>query len=413
MYISALTSVMPKRVLYKNNKKPELQNNNEPQKIQYSIYNNKKPSFGFLDPLTLGFIAAYAALAGLACYQTDKEEKARLEEERRITEEYNKTISGISKKLGVSKQDAEEYHYNYLRLAKIPEKNDGNEIGLNAVQGYGIEKYKLAMNLIVPVVAHKKQNAFLTCCEDVPNGVLLYGPTGGGKTYISEKVCEHLKYFGHPVETIVLDNEDHAGNAKRIKEAFENAEKHYNETQQHTIIYFPQDIDNYFVDRRKDREFGKELRTLLNCAENCAQRGAVWISTANNPQMIDSALIRPGRADFKLPIGEMKDFAVADMLKYTLYKYGEKDSAETFDYDSVVKAMKESESVYTPAELELFVSSAKKHKINPDMLVTGDMVIAEMMEYNKHEFPTINEALKASFDEDKKYIEQIDKKGSE
>ena len=371
----------------------------------------KHPSFGF-DPFILGYLAFYAATVGAAVYQSNLDDKKRAEEQRKLREQERRDVESIAKKFNVSIDDAENYHGNFLRHAAIPLRNNGNEVGLNAVQGYGIEKYRLAMDLIAPVVA-KSRDSYLGYKAEIPNGVLLYGPTGGGKTYIADKVCEHLQYCGVKIKNVELDGNNHAKNVRNIKEAFSQAEENYKETGKFTIINFPQDLDNYFMDRRKYPDCVKEVRTLLNCSEKCASKGVVWMGTANNPQMIDAALLRPGRADLKLPIGDMEDFAIGDMIKYTLYKYDERESSEDFDYKKTVDSINSSNIVYTPAELELFVSRAKSHKISPEQKISADMVIAEMEQYRQNDFPTLTEEMQKLFQEDKDYISSIDKPNEE
>ncbi len=383
-------------------------------KAQIGLNKKYNPSFGF-DLFTLGMIGyalLYAGILGAGVYQTNLDEKKRAEESRKLEQETQNSINSISQKLNVSYDEAKDYHYSFLRLADIPFQNNGHERGLNAVQGYGVEKYRLSMDVIAPIVA-KSKDQYLGYNGKVPNGVLLYGPTGGGKTYISDKVCDHLKYLGLPVEDIELDENNHAKNVRNIQNAFKKAEETYNQTGKITMINFKQDVDNFFLDRRNHPECIKEVRALLKCMENCAEKGAVWIGTANNPQMIDSALLRPGRTDVKLPIGDMQDFAVADMIKYSLFKYDEKESAKDFDYQKVLDNMKDNLLVFTPAELELFVIQAINHKLAPSQHLSADMIIAEMEHYSQNDFPTLTEEMKQRFKEDKIYMTSLEssKKG--
>lgn len=367
----------------------------------------KSPSFGLIDPFILGYLVLYAGIVGTAVYQGNRQEKQRLEEEARVKQETEDSINQISKDLRISYEDAKKYHYGFMNLAAIKPTNDGHEIGLNAVQGYGVEKYRLAVDLIAPLAA-KQYDKYISYHAEIPNGVLLYGPTGGGKSYMAEKVCEHLRYLGIKVEDVELNGNNHAQNVRNIKQAFAKAEENFNKTGKYTVINFKDDVDNFFMDRIDNPECIKEVRAMLSCADKCAQKGAVWIGTANNPKLIDAALLRPGRADFKLGVGDMKDFAVGDMIKYTLYKYDEQESTKDFDYSKVTKFMKDNLYVFTPAELELFVSQAKNHKLVPGQKINADMVIAEMQRYSQNDFPTLNERIQQRFEESKKYMQSFD-----
>ncbi len=418
MIISAINGVTPIRgnqtrknqsakILYTLQKPNIEQSNGSCGKAQVGMSNGKKsPSFG-IDPFILGYLAIYAGVIGTAVYQSNRQEKQRLAEEERIKKETEDSIKQISKDLRVSYEEAEKYHCGFMNLAAIKPTNDGHEIGLNAVQGYGVEKYRLAVDLIAPLAA-KQYDRYISYHSEIPNGVLLYGPTGGGKTYMAEKVCEHLRYLGIKVEDVELNGNNHAQNVRNIKQAFAKAEENFNKTGKYTVINFKDDVDNFFMDRIDNPECVKEVRAMLSCADKCAKRGAVWIGTANNPKLMDSALLRPGRADFKLAIGDMKDFAVGDMIKYTLFKYDEQESTKDFDYAKVIQYMKDNLYVFTPAELELFVSQAKNHKIVPEQNINADMVIAEMQRYSLNDFPTLNERMQQRFEENKKYMQSFD-----
>ncbi len=423
MLISAINgfnnsiSIKKRNQNYINNKKVEERNTasqikNYGQNEIGAVKN--KPSFGFdaFSLALLGYALLYAGVIGAGVYQTGIDERTRKKEEQKLARETEASIDNISEKLRVPYHEAREYHYNFLRLAEIKPTNDGNEKGLNAVQGYGIEKYKLAMDVIAPIIA-KNTNRNLGYSKQIPNGVILYGPTGGGKTYIADKVCEHMEYFGVPVENVNLDGSNHSKNVRSIQNAFLKAEENYKKTGKITVINFKEDADVFFLDRRTNPECVKEVRALLKYGENCAKKGAVWIGTANNPQMMDAAILRPGRTDVKIPIGDMEDFAIADMLKYTLYKYDEKESSETFDYPKVIDTMKNQMVVYTPAELELFVAQAKNNKLLPKQEITADMVIAEMQKYSQNDFPTLTDEMIERFSKDKDYIASFEEKTPE
>ena len=213
-----------------------------------------------------------------------------------------------------------------------------------------------------------------------------------------------MEHFGVNVENIVLDPNDHDGNAQKITEAFSKGKERYKETKKQTVINFVQDMDNFLVDRNKKLDFVKETSALLYGADNCAKDGVIWMCTANNPRNIDPALLRPGRADVKLAIGNMEKFAVADMLKYSLFKYGEKNSAENFNFNKVVQEMEKNEDVFTPAELELFVREAIKKRTIPHEQITAEMVIAEIERYKQEDFITLDTETRKKFKEDQDYV---------
>ncbi len=372
-----------------------------------NVFKNEpyKPSFGF-DPFILGLYGVYMLFyAGAVVVANRKIHYDEMESElaaKKVAEEEQKKLNDISNTYGISINEAKEYQWQFLKRASIPQKCNGDEIGMNAVMGYEFEKYKLAMDVIVPVV--NAQNGDTNA--KVPNGVILYGPPGGGKTYIADKLGEHLQYFHTNIEDIDFSESNHEENVEKIVKAFTDAEENFKETGKYTLIRLPEDIDLTLVDRnRKDAAYTAETAAMIKYAENCSQRGAIWLSTANNPRNIDNAILRPGRADVKIPIGNMKDYAVADMIRYSLYRNGEEKSVGNFNYKKVTDTMNEKKYVHTPYELEYFVMSAKAHKTQPDANLNADMVIAEMVDYNENDFPVLDSQTRKKFKQDQNFME--------
>ncbi|MCD7879190.1 MAG: ATP-binding protein [Candidatus Gastranaerophilales bacterium] len=416
MIISALNGSIPLKNSYTSNKKSSKQQTTNPiqknisqSKEENSVKNRKNaysPSFG-MDPFFIMACALYGGFYALTCsiamYQTEKMDKERAEERLKLAQEQNKRIKQTSNELGVTAEEAETYLYDFISRAEIKPSNDGNEIGLNAVRGYGVEKYKLAVDFIAPVIsAQETKNT-----SRVPNGMILYGPTGGGKTYMSDKVCEHLEHFGTKTTKIELDPIDHEKNCETIQKAYFDGIQDYKTTGKFTVINFVNDVDNLLPDRRYDNSAKKEIGLLLRYTEDSASKGVVWLATANNPKDIDPAILRPGRMDFKLPVGNMEKFAIADMVKYSLIKYDEYDKDKKFKYDKIVNFIDENNQNFTPSELEFFVESAKNHKENPNEKINADMVLAEMQEYIGNDFQTLDEKTVKKFKEDQFYMDTI------
>lgn len=389
---------------YKNNKAQGADKNVSEQRQERNLLDypkNYRPSFGILE--TLGLALAYEVVVwgGLACYFAISNKKERKEEQRFIAEQRKQNVQEIENKFHISTKEAEKYHDNYLKIAQIEPNEDGDEIGLNSVMGYGVEKYKMAVDYITPLVANEKD---LSMGGKVSNGVLLYGPAGSGKTYMAQKTCEHLNYFGIKVEDVNLTNNDHEKNAQMITEAFERGKERYEETGKYTVLNFPRDLDNFLPNRNARPAFTPEVAAFLSAAENCAEKGVSWVGTANNPRDIDPAVLRAGRTGMKIAIGNMKDFAIADTLKYFLIKNKEDKSAETLDYKKVTDAMEEDLLLFTPSELKLIVENAKSHKMHPELFITADDLVREMHEYKENEFPTLASDELKKFREDREYV---------
>lgn len=328
------------------------------------------------------------------------DETNKNKEMENLKQKREEKINSYMKSMKLSRKQAEEYHDQFLGMAMIEPTNDGNEKGINAIMGYGLEKYNLAMQLLTPVIGaqnYQKEEAR----RMIPNGILLYGPGGSGKTYVANHVSEHLKEFGVNVVDFNFGL-NHKKNAANLEKTFADAEKRFEETGKYTIIKFPQDLDKMFVKTSTNTEYLKEMAVFMQHAENSASKGVVWIATANNPKEMEQPVLR--RATIKMPIGDMKDFQIGDMLKYTTMGVSGKEAADKVDYQKVVDYIRGINEQFTPDEYRNFTISAKA--IYGE--ITADTLIYTINEYVGNQSQTLNEEVMKKFEDDRNYINSLD-----
>lgn len=390
-----------------NNIKHQTKGEETPKQNNSFSYASKtyNPTFGIWDAIAMGLLYEVIAYAGGAyCTMKDmkKEEKERLAEEQRLAKERTEEVNAISKKMKISFEEAAKYHDKFLKIAAIKPSGDGNEIGLNSVMGYGLEKYKLAVDFITPIVANE-QKTFISG-GNVPNGLLMYGPPGSGKTYMAQKVCEHLEHFGIRVENISLSNYKHDENLAKITDAFERGKERYKQTGKYTVINIVKDVDTIFEKGKANAPIHPDVAAFLKYAENCGSQGVTWIGTGNEPQNLRPEILESSRIGIKMPVGRMQNFAVADMLKYSLIKHGQEDSAQTLDYQKLVDMMEDDFLVFTPSEIDRIIIEAKGHKTHPKQQLTANMLIREMHNYNVESMSTLTSNELRKFREKRNYV---------
>ncbi len=137
----------------------------------------------------------------------------------------------------------------------------------------------------------------------IPRGVLLYGPPGTGKTLLARAVAGEA---GVPFFTISGSDfvEMFVGvGASRVRDLFEQAKNNS------PCIIFVDEIDA--VGRQRGAGLGgghdereQTLNQLLVEMDGFGERsGVILIAATNRPDILDPALLRPGRFDRQIPVG--------------------------------------------------------------------------------------------------------------
>ena len=178
-------------------------------------------------------------------------------------------------------------------------KGDGKVITFKDVAGLEEEKVELAeiVDFLTNPVKYDKLGA------RIPKGILLVGQPGTGKTYISRATAGEA---GVPFFTISGSDfvEMFVGvGASRVRDLFNEAKKNA------PCIIFIDEIDA--VGRRRGAGLGggndereQTLNQLLVEMDGFdGNRGIIILAATNRPDVLDPALLRPGRFDRQIVIG--------------------------------------------------------------------------------------------------------------
>ena len=150
-----------------------------------------------------------------------------------------------------------------------------------------------------------KKGLFVKVGIDPPKGVLLYGPSGTGKTLLARAVAHETKAVFIRVVGSELVHKYIGEGARVVRELFDLARE------KSPSIVFIDELDGIGARRMDtstsgDREVHRTLMQLLAQIDGFDSRGDVRIIGATNrPDILDPALLRPGRFDrliyFSLP----------------------------------------------------------------------------------------------------------------
>lgn len=210
-----------------------------------------------------------------------------------------------------------------------------------------------------------------------PKGCLLYGPPGTGKTLLARAVASQLDAnFLKVVSSAIVDK--YIGESARlIREMFNYARDHQ------PCIIFMDEIDaiggrRFSEGTSADREIQRTLMELLNQMDGFDALGQVkMIMATNRPDVLDPALLRPGRLDRKIEIPLPNEQARLDIMKIhsrPLATHGE------IDYEAIVKLS----DTFNGADLRnvcteagLFAIRAERDFINQEDMMKAVRKVAE------------------------------------
>jgi transitional endoplasmic reticulum ATPase len=134
---------------------------------------------------------------------------------------------------------------------------------------------------------------------DPPNGVLLHGPPGCGKTLIARAIAHETEASFFSVSGPEVIHKFYGESEAHLRKIFEEA------TRKAPAIIFLDEIDA-IAPKRENAVGDVEKRVvaqLLALMDGLARRGRVMVIAATNlPNMLDPALRRPGRFDREITI---------------------------------------------------------------------------------------------------------------
>lgn len=208
---------------------------------------------------------------------------------------------------------------------------DPGNVSYSAIGGLSDQIRELRESIELPLM---NPELFLRVGIKPPKGVLLYGPPGTGKTLLARAIASNIDAnFLKVVSSAIVDK--YIGESARlIREMFNYARDHQ------PCIIFMDEIDaiggrRFSEGTSADREIQRTLMELLNQLDGFEQLGKVkMIMATNRPDVLDPALLRPGRLDRKIEIPLPNEQGRIEVLKIHalgITKHGE------IDYEAIVK----------------------------------------------------------------------------
>ena len=178
----------------------------------------------------------------------------------------------------------------------------------------GVEEAKEEVQEIVDYL--KSPDKYLRLGAKIPKGILLVGPPGTGKTLLARAVAGEasVPFFSMSASSFI---EMFVGvGASRVRDLFENAKK------EAPAIVFIDEIDAIGKSRNSGPMGGNDereqtLNQLLSEMDgfDADKSPVIVIAATNRPEVLDAALLRPGRFDRQVLVDKPDFKGRCDILK--------------------------------------------------------------------------------------------------
>lgn len=260
-------------------------------------------------------------------------------------------IEALENKTTVRKQETEiirgrvsrESSYAH-KAASLPKALKGN--GFVDVAGMDMLKEQLQSDVIDLLNDPQRARSLgLT----IPNGLLLYGPPGCGKTFFAEKFAEELKCNYIYVKCSDVASPYIHGGQEKIAAIFQEARE------KAPSIIFLDEIDALLKSRDKHNNVSEagEVNEFLTQLNNCGQSNVLVIGATNRPKEIDEAALRSGRLELKYYVPLPDEHTRCHLFRIELDK---RSSEKSIDYNRLAGLT----ANYSCADIKLVIDTAAR-----------------------------------------------------
>lgn len=252
---------------------------------------------------------------------------------------------------------------------KIQPKEKKKGKGFSAIAG--MQELKDTIQLDVIDALNDKER-YAEYGLTIPNGMLLYGPPGCGKTFFAEKMAEEIGFNFYQIKPSDIQSKFVNASQENIKNLFDEAR------QNAPSIIFIDELDALVPSR--DTSNISHMNTsavneFLAQMNNCGEDGIFIVGATNRPNAIDPAILRSGRLDKHIYLPP-PDFE-ARKLMFELY-LKKRPTEIGLNYEELAKATEN----YVSSDIKFLCDEASRKALKADTRITKSIVL-ETIRNNK------------------------------
>lgn len=265
-------------------------------------------------------------------------------------------IKAIDGELTIERQSTKRKILSQKLSNATPTKKKRGE-GFAAVAGMEDLKQQLREEVIEPLHNPEEYHRYGVT---IPNGMLLYGPPGCGKTFFAKHFAEEVGFNFICITPASLKSRYVNATQENIANMFKDAEKNAP-----TVIFI--DEMNELVPNRDGNDVHEMSKSAVNemlaQMDRTGEKGIFIIGATNYPNMIDPAILRAGRLDKKYYIGVPDTEARMALFKLYLEK-------RPYDFGLDYQQLADMTQGYVSADIQLIVNDAARDALHQHAKIT-------------------------------------------
>lgn len=199
---------------------------------------------------------------------------------------------------------------------------------------------------------------------NLPNGILLYGPPGCGKTFFAEKLAEEMRCHYMYIHCSDVASHYIHGGQEKIAAIFAEARA------KAPTLLFLDELDAMVCSRDKHNNVSEsgEVNEFLAQMNNIGEQNVLVIGATNRPKEIDEAMTRAGRMELRYYIGPPDEMTLAELFRIHLRR---RRTDGQIDFPRLANLTKGRVS----ADVKLIIDTAARAAFRQHAAITQQMLV--------------------------------------